>query len=172
MHRMAGGDTWREDFLVHGDYWMAVAALAAKRSKDPRTQVGACIVNQENVIVGIGYNRMPEGWDDDHLPWNRHGQGRWDTNAHVCSAVAVAIMNKKCADLKGCKIYVTLFPCTESAKLIIEAGIKKVVYLSDQYRDMEMMAASSRFLLAVAEIKCIQFKPTEPTITIDLTVNN
>uniref|UniRef100_A0A8C5C0G8 dCMP deaminase n=1 Tax=Gadus morhua TaxID=8049 RepID=A0A8C5C0G8_GADMO len=73
----------REDFLVHGDYWMAVAALAAKRSKDPRTQVGACIVNQENVIVGIGYNRMPEGWDDDHLPWNRHGQGRWDTNSHV-----------------------------------------------------------------------------------------
>ena len=127
-------------------------------------------MNQENAIVGIGYNRMPKGCDDDHLPWNCHGEGRWDTKyaygellrfswgqmctfyysllyhsketlfknkisvdlkfdfpppytpTPVCSAVAVAIMNKKCADLKGCTIYVTLFPCTESAKLIIEAG--------------------------------------------------
>ncbi|XP_056450513.1 deoxycytidylate deaminase-like [Gadus chalcogrammus] len=137
----------RLDFLAHNDYCMAVAALAAKRSKDPETQVGACIVNQENDIVGIGYNRMPKGCDDDKLSWKREGRDKWDTKyPYVCCAVLEAIMNKNGADLKGCTIYTTLFPGTESDKLIIGAGITKVVYLSDQYRDMELMAASKNFL--------------------------
>ncbi|CAL8252266.1 unnamed protein product [Arctogadus glacialis] len=162
----------RSDFLAHEDYCMAVAALAAKRSKDPETQVGACIVNQENDIVGIGYNRMPKDCDDDNLSWLRQGRNQWDTKyPYVCGAVLEAIMNKNGADLKDCTVYVTLFPCTESDKLILQAGIKKVEYLSDQYRDMEMMAASKKFL-KLAGIEFSQFQPGVTTIPIDWTVNN
>ncbi|CAL8259784.1 unnamed protein product [Gadus morhua 'NCC'] len=169
---MASGDTWRADYLVQEDYWMAMAALTAKRSRDPKTQVGALIVNQKNDIVAIGYNQMPKGCDDYVMPWKREGKDKWDTKyPYVCSAAAAAIMNTNGAVLKGCNIYVTLFPDNESAKLIIQAGITKVVYLSDQYRDMEMMAASKKFL-EVAGIEFRQFQPREPTITIDLAVNN
>uniref|UniRef100_A0A9J8CUH9 dCMP deaminase n=1 Tax=Cyprinus carpio carpio TaxID=630221 RepID=A0A9J8CUH9_CYPCA len=113
----------RQDYLEWPEYFMAVAFLSAQRSKDPSSQVGACIVNQENKIVGIGYNGMPNGCDDDLLPWSRSADNKLDTKyPYVCHAELNAIMNKNSADVKGCTMYVALFPCNECAKLIIQAG--------------------------------------------------
>ncbi|KAF5901871.1 deoxycytidylate deaminase, partial [Clarias magur] len=112
-----------------------------------RTQVGACIVNQENKIVGIGYNGMPNGCDDDLLPWARSAEDKLDTKyPYVCHAEMNAIMNKNSADVKGCTMYVALFPCNECAKLVIQSGIKEVVYLSDKYHSTPEMEASRRLL--------------------------
>ncbi|CAG5946850.1 unnamed protein product [Menidia menidia] len=119
-----GGKTGkREDYLEWSEYFMAVSFLSAQRSKDPSSQVGACIVNPENKIVGIGYNGMPNGCDDDLLPWSRYADDWLDTKKpYVCHAEMNAIMNKNSADVKGCTMYVVLFPCNECAKLIIQAG--------------------------------------------------
>ncbi|XP_016075973.1 PREDICTED: deoxycytidylate deaminase isoform X2 [Miniopterus natalensis] len=115
----------REDYLEWPEYFMAVAFLSAQRSKDPNSQVGACIVNAENKIVGIGYNGMPNGCSDDLLPWRRTAERKLDTKyPYVCHAEMNAIMNKNSADLKGCAIYVALFPCNECAKLIIQVSKK------------------------------------------------
>ncbi|XP_042281342.1 deoxycytidylate deaminase [Thunnus albacares] len=157
----------REDYLEWPEYFMAVAFLSAQRSKDPSSQVGACIVNQENKIVGIGYNGMPNGCDDDLLPWSRSAEDRLDTKyPYVCHAELNAIMNKNSADVKDCTMYVALFPCNECAKLIIQAGIKEVVYLSDKYHDTPEMTASRR-LLSMAGIQYKQFKPKRTEIVID-----
>ncbi|XP_057186659.1 deoxycytidylate deaminase isoform X1 [Triplophysa rosa] len=147
----------RQDYLEWPEYFMAVAFLSAQRSKDPNSQVGACIVNQENKIVGIGYNGMPNGCDDDLLPWSRSADNKLDTKyPYVCHAELNAIMNKNSADVKGCTMYVALFPCNECAKLIIQAGIKDVIYLSDKYHDSPEMTASRRLLnLAGVAYKCI-----------------
>ncbi|XP_053440977.1 deoxycytidylate deaminase isoform X2 [Nycticebus coucang] len=113
----------RDDYLEWPEYFMAVAFLSAQRSKDPNSQVGACIVDTENKIVGIGYNGMPNGCSDDLLPWRRTAESRLDTKyPYVCHAELNAIMNKNSADVKGCSMYVALFPCNECAKLIIQAG--------------------------------------------------
>uniref|UniRef100_A0A3P9BF45 Deoxycytidylate deaminase n=1 Tax=Maylandia zebra TaxID=106582 RepID=A0A3P9BF45_9CICH len=121
------------DFLVDTDYFMAVAVLSAQRSKDPNTQVGACLVNQDNKIVGTGHNCMPNDCEGK-LPWNREG-AKLDTKyIYVCHAELNAIVNASAnADVKGCTMYVTLFPCNECTKLIIQAGLKEVVYLCDKY---------------------------------------
>ncbi|XP_022595740.1 deoxycytidylate deaminase-like [Seriola dumerili] len=157
----------REDYLQCEDYFMAVAGLSAQRSKDPSTQVGACIVNQENKIVGIGYNGMPNGCDGK-LPWARVADDRLETKyPYVCHAELNAIMNKNSADVKGCTMYVALFPCNECAKLIIQAGFKEVVYLSDKYHDKPEMKAS-RKLLSLAGVKERQFKPRKIEIVIPL----
>uniref|UniRef100_A0A4W5NY14 Deoxycytidylate deaminase n=1 Tax=Hucho hucho TaxID=62062 RepID=A0A4W5NY14_9TELE len=150
----------REDYLEWPEYFMAVAFLSAQRSKDPSSQVGACIVNQENKIVGIGYNGMPNGCDDDLLPWSRSADDRLDTKyPYVCHAELNAIMNKNSADVKGCSMYVALFPCNECAKLIIQAGIKDVIYLSDKYHDIPEMTASRRLLnLAGIEYKRVMMQ--------------
>uniref|UniRef100_A0A3Q0TA85 Deoxycytidylate deaminase n=1 Tax=Amphilophus citrinellus TaxID=61819 RepID=A0A3Q0TA85_AMPCI len=136
--------------LSYSDYFMAVALLSAKRSKDPNTQVGACIVNQENKIVGTGYNRMPNGCDGE-LPWAHTGPKLERKYIYVCHAELNAIINKSKADMNGCTIYVTLFPCNECAKLIIQAGLSEVVYLSDKYHDEDETIASRR-MLDLAEI--------------------
>ncbi|NXI64816.1 DCTD deaminase, partial [Anseranas semipalmata] len=140
----------REDYLEWPEYFMAVAFLSAQRSKDPSSQVGACIVNSENKIVGIGYNGMPNGCSDDVLPWTRTAAHRLDTKyPYVCHAELNAIMNKNSADVKGCSMYVALFPCNECAKLIIQAGIKEIIFMSDKYHDTtEMTAARRMFDLA------------------------
>ncbi|KAM8842038.1 deoxycytidylate deaminase-like [Synchiropus splendidus] len=157
----------REDYLQWPEYFMAVAFLSAQRSKDPSSQVGACIVNQDNKIVGIGYNGMPNGCDDDELPWARRASDRLDTKyPYVCHAELNAIMNKNSADVKGCTMYVALFPCNECAKLIIQAGLKEVVYLSDKYHDTPEMTASRR-LLNLAGIEYRQFTPRRAKIVID-----
>lgn len=157
----------REDYLEWCEYFMAVAFLSAQRSKDPSSQVGACIVNPENKIVGIGYNGMPNGCPDDALPWARTAENKLDTKyPYVCHAELNAIMNKNSADVKGCDMYVALFPCNECAKLIIQAGIKEVIYMSDKYHDsLEMKAA--RFMFDLAGIKYTKFVPKRKSIVID-----
>ncbi|KAI7810692.1 deoxycytidylate deaminase isoform X2 [Triplophysa rosa] len=162
----------RQDYLEWPEYFMAVAFLSAQRSKDPNSQVGACIVNQENKIVGIGYNGMPNGCDDDLLPWSRSADNKLDTKyPYVCHAELNAIMNKNSADVKGCTMYVALFPCNECAKLIIQAGIKDVIYLSDKYHDSPEMTASRR-LLNLAGVAYKQFEPKQSRIVIDFSSIN
>nr|XP_026647361.1 deoxycytidylate deaminase [Zonotrichia albicollis] len=157
----------REDYLEWPEYFMAVAFLSAQRSKDPSSQVGACIVNSENKIVGIGYNGMPNGCSDDVLPWTRTAANRLDTKyPYVCHAELNAIMNKNSADVKGCSMYVALFPCNECAKLIIQAGIKEVIFMSDKYHDTTEMTAARR-LFDLAGIIYREFKPKCNKIVID-----
>jgi dCMP deaminase len=145
----------REDYISWPQYFMEIAKLSAQRSKDPSTQVGACIVNTENKIVGIGYNGFPNGINDDELSWSREGNYLDTKYPYVCHAEMNAIMN--CTMLpKGCSIYVTLFPCNECAKLIIQSGIKKVIYLSDKYTNSDITIAS-RILLEKSGIEFIQF---------------
>ncbi|XP_025961067.2 deoxycytidylate deaminase isoform X1 [Dromaius novaehollandiae] len=157
----------RDDYLEWPEYFMAVAFLSAQRSKDPSSQVGACIVNSENKIVGIGYNGMPNGCSDDVLPWTRTAAHRLDTKyPYVCHAELNAIMNKNSADVKGCSMYVALFPCNECAKLIIQAGIKEVIFMSDKYHDTTEMTAARR-MFDLAGIIYREFKPKCNKIIID-----
>ncbi|KAK8746292.1 hypothetical protein OTU49_017348 [Cherax quadricarinatus] len=148
-------NTKREDYLAWGEYFMAMAALSALRSKDPITQVGACIVNSENKIVGIGYNGMPWGCNDDQLPWSKTSSDKLEAKyMYVCHAEVNAIMNKNCVDVAGCTIYVALFPCNECAKVIIQAGIKKVIYLSDKFKEDPSTVASKRMLDLAGILYC------------------
>jgi len=125
---------------------MGIALLSAKRSKDPSTQVGACIVNQLNKIVGIGYNGFPIGCSDDDLPWSKSADDSNETKyPYVVHAEANAILNST-KDLHGSRIYVALFPCNECTKLIIQSGIKEIIYLSDKYKDTDSVKASKRML--------------------------
>ena len=125
----------RADYLTWDEYFMGIACLSALRSKDPSTQVGACIVNQDKRILSMGYNGMPNSCDDDVYPWER-GEGLDSKYLYVCHAELNAILNSNC-DLRGTTIYVDLFPCHECAKAIIQSGIKKVIYLSDKYNGTE-----------------------------------
>ena len=157
----------RSDYITWSDYFMGVAIISSHRSKDPNSQVGACIVNAENKIVGIGYNGFPIGCPDDELPWGREADNPLDTKyPYVCHAEMNAIMNKNTADLRGCRIYVTLFPCNECAKLLIQSGIKRVIYLSDKYHDSDS-ARAARKMFELAGVDYIKFKPTRNSISID-----
>lgn len=163
--------TKRTNYLEWDDYFMSVAFLSAQRSKDPRTQVGACIVNQDERIVGIGYNGMPRGCSDDEFPWTNINQTDDceklnDKNLYVCHAELNAILNKNSADVNNCKIYVVLFPCNECAKVIIQSGIKEVIYYSDKYRDKTKFKAS-RKMLESAKVHCRQLIPNQKQIVIN-----
>ena len=136
----------REDYISWDEYFMGIAMLAAKRSKDPSTQVGACIVSEDNIIISTGYNGMPKGCSDDEFPWNREGE---ETKyPYVVHAELNAILNSNGRDLRGSRIYVALFPCNECAKAIIQSGIKEVIYLSDKYTGTIGNMASKRMLMA------------------------
>ena len=126
---------------------MCVAHLSALRSKDPNTQVGACIVNDDNVIVGIGYNGLPNGWSDDEFPWGNVGETLDTKYAFVVHAELNAILNSY-SSLKDCTIYVSLFPCNECAKAIIQSGITKIIYEDDKYAATDAVKASKRMLKA------------------------
>ena len=140
-------ETKRLDYIKWDEYFMGVALLSAKRSKDPSTQVGACIASMDNKVVTMGYNGMPIGISDDELPWKRHGNDDLDNKyLYVCHAEFNAILNSY-APVKGCKIYVTLFPCNECAKALIQAGIKEVIYLEEKYPDSIQDRASKRLLM-------------------------
>lgn len=140
----------RSDYISWDEYFMGVSLLAAKRSKDPNTQVGACIVSRENVILSTGYNGFPIGCSDDEFPWEREGK---DTKyPFVVHAELNAILNSNGKSLKGARIYVDLFPCNECAKAIIQSGISEVVYLYDKYADSEATIASKRMLDAAGVI--------------------
>jgi dCMP deaminase len=132
----------RKDYISWDEYFMGVALLSAQRSKDPNTQVGACIVNQQKKIVGVGYNGFPIGCSDDDLPWNREGDFLGTKYPYICHAELNAILNSISRDLKGCTIYVALFPCNECTKAIIQSGIREVVFLSDKYKDSDNVKAA------------------------------
>ena len=133
----------REDYLSWDEYFIGIAKLSAMRSKDPNTQVGACIV-KDNRILSIGYNGTPNGFEDKFFPWKREGEALKTKYLFVCHAELNAISNfrgnKK--DLEGSTLYVTLFPCNECSKLVIQNGIKEVIYLEDKYKDTEGVKAS------------------------------
>ena len=138
----------RKDYLSWDEFFMGVAKLAARRSKDPNTQVGACIVSKNNRILSVGYNGTPNGFDDDEFPWNREGNNLDTKYPYVCHAEMNAILNYRGSrkDLEGAKIYVDLFPCNECAKMIIQSGIKEVIYLSDKYANSENNIASRKLM--------------------------
>ncbi len=138
----------RENYISWDEYFMAVAKLSAMRSKDPSTQVGACIVSNDNRILSIGYNGAPNGFSDDKFPWAREGENLNTKYPYVCHAELNAILNYRGSkkDLENAKIYVDLFPCNECAKIIIQSGIKQVIYLSDKYCGTENNIASKKLL--------------------------
>ena len=141
----------RTDYINWDEYFMGIAMLAARRSKDPNTQVGACIVSDDNIIISTGYNGMPKGCSDDEFPWDRKGENDAATKyPYVVHAELNAILNASGRDLRGSRIYVALFPCNECAKAIIQCGIKEVMYLSDKYHDTMMNLVSKRMLDAAA----------------------
>jgi dCMP deaminase len=134
----------REDYLSWDEYFMGVALLSAQRSKDPSTQVGACVVSEEKKILSMGYNGMPTGCNDDRMPWESKGDPLKTKYIFVCHAELNAILNAGGVSLKGGRMYTTLFPCNECAKAIIQSGVREVVYLSDKYADSESVTAAKR----------------------------
>lgn len=148
----------RQDYLTWDEYFMGIAQLAAQRSKDNNTQVGACIVNDENKILSIGYNGMPTGCDDDIMPWERSGDPLNTKYFYVCHAELNAILNYNGGSLKGARVYVTLFPCNECTKAIIQSGIKEIIYLSDKYANTDSTIASKRMF----DLTGVKYRPYQP----------
>ena len=147
--------TKRTDYLSWDEYFMGIALLSAKRSKDPNTQVGACIVSDKNKIMSVGYNGFPRACSDDVFPWARISGTGEDTDTkypYGCQAELNAILNNRGADLEGCRIYVPLFPCNECAKAIIQCGIRELVYECDKYADTTSVQASKMMLKAAGVI--------------------
>lgn len=146
----------RTDYISWDEYFMGIAMLAAMRSKDPNTQVGACIVNKDNIIVSTGYNGMPKGCSDDEYPWERTGEAT--KYPFVVHAELNAILNAAGRNVRGSRIYVSLFPCNECAKAIIQSGIKEILYLSDKYAD-SMATLASKKMLDSAGVKYTRLVP-------------
>ncbi|MEE0931656.1 dCMP deaminase family protein [Clostridium sp. D43t1_170807_H7] len=161
----------REGYLSWDDYFMSVALLSGKRSKDPSTQVGACIVNKNNIIESIGYNGLPKGCSDDEFPWDKEGETLKTKYPFVVHAELNAILNSKGKDLSGCRIYVALFPCNECAKAIIQSGISEVIYLSDKYANTDSVKAS-KLMLKCAGVKLTQLEATHEKIELSFDVND
>ena len=157
--------TKRQQYIPWDDYFMSLAVLSSYRSKDPSRQVGAVIVNPKNKrIVGIGYNGFPIGCSDDELPWSRNADREFDTKyPYVCHAEMNAIMNKNAENLEGNRMYVTLFPCNECAKLIVQSRIAEVVFFSDKYHDSIGMQASRR-ILDMAGVKYWALRPNSRVV--------
>lgn len=148
----------RKDYMTWNVYFMKLAELTAERSKDPSTQVGACIVNDQNHIVGLGYNGFPKGCSDDEFPWSKHGED--NKYLYVIHAEINAINNKNMGDITGATMYVTHQPCNECAKSIIQSGIKKVIYLysmEDNPRYHVSVRASKR-MFRTAGVELAQYK--------------
>lgn len=157
----------RTDYLNWDEYFMSVALLSAQRSKDPNTQVGACLANKNNKIIGVGYNGFPWGCSDDVLPWAREGALLDTKYPYVCHAELNAVLNSTVQDLKGCRIYVGLFPCNECTKVIIQSGIEEIIYLSDKYAESDSVKAS-KFMLDTAKTKYRQFKSKTKEVRLNL----
>ncbi len=152
----------REDYISWDQYFMGISKLSGLRSKDPNTQVGACIVNQSNRIVGIGYNGFPSHLADGDFPWGNDGEYLETKYPYVVHAELNAILNAR-QNLEGCKLYVSLFPCNECAKAIIQSGIIEIIYESDKYHGTDSNLASKR-LLDAANIKYRQMDVIEITL--------
>ena len=157
----------RTDYISWDEYFMGVAKMSALRSKDPNTQVGACIVSNDNKILSMGYNGLPRGCSDDEFPWEREGAPLDNKYMYTAHSELNAILNYRGGSLDNAKMYVTLFPCNECAKAIIQAGIKTIVYDCDKYADTASVIASKRMLNA-AGVRYYQYQRTEREITITL----
>lgn len=158
----------RTDYLTWDEYFMGVAMLSGMRSKDPNTQVGCCIVGSDNKILSMGYNGFPTGCSDDDFPWAREADNPLDMKyVYSTHSELNAILNYGGGSLKGARLYVTLFPCNECAKAIIQSGIQEVVYDSDKYADTPEVKASKRMMDA-AGVRYHQYRRTKRSITIDL----
>ena len=153
----------RQDYISWDEYFMGVAMLSAMRSKDPNTQVGACIVSQDNKILSMGYNGFPVGCSDDEFPWGKEGDAFDQKYFYAAHSELNAILNYRGGSLEGAKLYVTLFPCNECAKAIIQAGIRTVVYACDKYADTASTRASKRMMQA-AGVQFYQYRHTDRKI--------
>ena len=159
----------REGYISWDEYFMGVALLAAERSKDPSTQVGACIIDEDKTILSTGYNGFPKGCDDDSYPWNRDESEGETKYPFVVHAELNAILNCQGKSLKGATIYVGLFPCNECTKAIIQSGIREVIYLSDKYADTPATRASKR-MLTDAGVKMTQLKPSKAQLVLNFNI--
>lgn len=157
----------RADYISWDEYFMGVAKMSALRSKDPNTQVGACIVSNDNKILSMGYNGFPIGCSDDEFPWAREGEDLDVKYMYTAHGELNAILNYRGGSLDGAKIYVTLFPCNECAKAIIQAGIKTVVYENDKYAQTASVLASKRMFQA-AGVHFYQYQKTGKILNIDV----
>ena len=164
----------RKDYLNWDEYFMAIAVLSAMRSKDPSTQVGACIVSNDNRILSIGYNGAPNGFNDEYFPWDREGDLLNTKYAFVCHGEMNAILNYRGSrkEMEGARIYVDLFPCNECAKLIVQSGIKEVVYLNDKFKAHDTTCAS-KLMFDTCGVKYRQLNQNyQKEIKIDLTLRD
>ncbi len=158
----------RQDYIGWDQYFMGVAMMSAQRSKDNSTQVGACIVSPQNKILSVGYNGMPNGCCDDDMPWERSAESQLDTKyPYVCHAELNAILNGATRDYTGCTLYVTLFPCNECTKAVIQSGIKKIVYLDNKYADTDSVKASV-IMLQKCGIEFEQYKHIGRTLMFEV----
>lgn len=157
----------RQDYLTWDEYFMGVALLSSMRSKDPSTSVGCCIVNEDNRILSMGYNGMPQGCSDDEFPWERDGDFLDTKYPYVCHAELNAILNYTGVNLKGAKVYTTLFPCNECTKALIQVGVKEVIYLQDKYADTPSVLASKR-MMKCSGLTYRQYKPANKTASLEL----
>lgn len=147
----------RNGYINWDEYFMGIALLSSQRSKDPNSQVGACIVGEDNKILSIGYNGFPVGCNDDELSWEREGDFINTKYPYVCHAELNAILNYTGSTIKGSKIYVALFPCNECAKAIIQSGIKEVIYKSDKYKDTDSVKVSKK-MFDMSGVKYSKYK--------------
>lgn len=155
----------RKNYLAWDDYFMAITLLSAKRSKDPEERFGACIVDEDNRIVGIGYNGFCRGCSDDCLPWassDEHGRTLHTKHPFICHAEVNAILNKISNDVKGCKMYVAKVPDNESAKIIIQAGITEVVYMNDAKETNSTKASKIMFEMAGVKLRKYEINSIAP----------
>ena len=157
----------RKDYLNWDEYFMGIALLSSQRSKDPNTQVGSCIVNNENRIMSVGYNGMPCGCSDNDFSWSRDAEGLDSKYLYVCHAELNAILNFQGGNLVGCRVYTTLFPCNECTKAIIQKGIKEVIYLSDKHADTFATMAAKKMMDA-AGVTYRQYEQTKKLIELKL----
>ena len=157
----------RTDFLSWDEYFMGIALLSALRSKDPSTQVGACIVNEDKRILSMGYNGMPRCCSDDDFPWDKNDNPLNSKYLYVCHAELNAILNCAVGGVRGCTVYTTLFPCNECAKAIIQSGIAEVVYMSDKYSESDSVLASKR-MFDTAGVKYRAYNMNDKKIEMEL----
>lgn len=157
----------RKNYISWDEYFMGVSKLSGMRSKDPNTQVGACIVSQDNKILSMGYNGFPKGCSDDEFPWDREGEPLETKYPYVTHSELNAILNYRGGSLEGTKLYVSLFPCNECAKAIIQAGIETVVYDDDKYAGTPMNKAAKR-LFDAAGVRYYKYNPTGRKIDLEL----
>lgn len=158
----------RTDYIDWDEYFMGIAMLSAERSKDNSTQVGACIVNADKRIVSVGYNGMPTGCCDDEMPWERESDSPLNTKyPFVCHAELNAILNSGTASLNGCKLYVTLFPCNECAKAIIQCGIRHIIYRENKYADTDSVKASM-IMFKMSGVKIEKYEASGKKLTLNL----